>query len=56
MNVSVVIPAINEEESIGAVILAIPLSLIDEIVIVDGGSVDDTVKIAEDAGAVRRSI
>lgn len=47
----VIIPAFNEEESIGKVIADIPKSLASEIVVVDNGSTDKTVDIAIHAGA-----
>lgn len=47
--VSVVIPAMNEEGSIGTVIEK-TLSYCDEIVVVDGHSKDSTVQIAENYG------
>lgn len=49
--VAVVIPALNEEESIGRVIEAIPKELAAEIVVVDNGSTDDTAEIARGRGA-----
>jgi len=48
---SAVIPALNEEESIGAVIRSIPARLVSEIVVVDNGSTDQTAARAEEAGA-----
>ena len=45
--VSVVIPALNEEEPIGDVVRAIPRGSVDEILVVDNGSTDAT---AERAG------
>lgn len=48
--VSVIIPALNEEESIGKVIKAIP-KWVDEIIVVDNGSTDQTNKFASDSGA-----
>lgn len=51
MAVSVVIPALDEEESIGWVLAAIPQDVVDEIIVVDGGSTDDTAAIAQAAGA-----
>lgn len=53
MKVVVSIPAYNEERTIGQVIRAIPRNCADqvEVVIVDDGSNDNTVKIAKEAGA-----
>ncbi|MBI5609433.1 MAG: glycosyltransferase [Deltaproteobacteria bacterium] len=51
MKVAVVIPAWNEAASIAAVIRAIPTELGAAVVVVDGGSQDDTVEIARAAGA-----
>jgi len=49
--VTVVIPTLNEEASIGAVIDAIPRDIVDEVLIVDGQSKDRTVAIAQEKGA-----
>jgi glycosyltransferase involved in cell wall biosynthesis len=49
--IAVVIPALNEENQIGTVIEAIP-DFADFIVVVDDGSTDQTVKIAEEKGAM----
>lgn len=51
MKVSVIIPALNEEESIGPVIASIPGGWAAEVVVVDGGSRDRTVEAAQAAGA-----
>lgn len=51
MRVSVVIPALDEEESIGAVIRSIPAPLVSEILVVDNGSTDRTAARALEAGA-----
>jgi glycosyltransferase involved in cell wall biosynthesis len=51
LSVSVVIPALNEEESIGQVLAAIPRDEVEEIIVVDGGSTDDTATIARAADA-----
>lgn len=47
----VIIPALNEEHSIGQVISDIPRDLITEIVVVDNGSTDSTVHVALSCGA-----
>lgn len=49
--VSVVIPVLNEEESIGPVIEALRRQRVDEIIVADGGSRDRTVAMAEARGA-----
>ncbi len=51
MPVSLVIPALNEEESLGRVLAAVPANTVDEIIVVDGDSRDNTVGLAEAAGA-----
>jgi glycosyltransferase involved in cell wall biosynthesis len=47
----VIIPALNEEEAIAKVIEDIPADIVAEIIVVDNGSLDDTIKVAEVAGA-----
>lgn len=49
MTISVAIVAFNEEKHIGACVES--ASWADEVVVVDGGSTDDTVKIAKKLGA-----
>jgi glucosyl-3-phosphoglycerate synthase len=52
--VSVVLPALNEEATVGSVVATVlPLlgSLVDEIVVMDSGSTDDTARVAAEAGA-----
>jgi glycosyltransferase involved in cell wall biosynthesis len=51
MNVSVIIPAFNEERSIGLVIDEIPAGSVSEILVVDNGSTDGTVDAARRHGA-----
>ena len=53
MAVTVIIPALNEEESIGQVLSEIPTSVVDEVIVVDGGSTDRTVAIAQASGAMQ---
>jgi glycosyltransferase involved in cell wall biosynthesis len=49
--VSIIIPALNEAESIGQVVSEIPRPLIAECIVVDNGSTDATAAIATEAGA-----
>jgi glycosyltransferase involved in cell wall biosynthesis len=52
--VTVVIPAFNEEQAIGRVLAAVNETcphLIEETIVVDDGSSDQTARVAEDAGA-----
>ena len=51
MNASLVIPALNEEDSLPHVLDAIQKEMLLEIILVDGGSHDRTVEIAEAQGA-----
>ena len=48
--VSVIIPALNEKDSIGLVIGDIPKHLVDEIIVVDNGSTDGTAEVALNSG------
>ena len=50
LSIAVVIPALNEEESIGKVISHIP-AWVDDIVVADNGSTDKTAKTAQIHGA-----
>jgi glycosyltransferase involved in cell wall biosynthesis len=49
--VSVVVPALNEAESIGSVVESMPWDQIDECIVVDNGSTDATEEVARAAGA-----
>ena len=49
--VSVVIPALNEAETIAEVIRSIPGKIVSEIIVVDNGSRDETSERARQAGA-----
>ncbi|MFK8045567.1 MAG: glycosyltransferase family 2 protein [Crocinitomicaceae bacterium] len=51
-NIAVVIPAVNEEASIGKVIEALPSEYIMKVVVGNNGSTDNTKIVAEEAGAV----
>ncbi len=49
--VAVVIPTLNEEASIGAVVSALPRNVVDRVIVADGGSKDQTAERARWAGA-----
>jgi len=49
--VAVVIPTFNEAESIGRVVSELPRSIVDRIIVADGGSTDGTAETARRAGA-----
>ena len=52
MTVSIIIPAFNEDKTVGNVIKAVKsLNYIYEIIVVDDGSQDNTAQVAEKAGA-----
>ena len=56
VSISLGLPALNEEETVGNIIRIIKTTLfegvplLDEIVLIDSGSTDDTVKIAQEIG------
>jgi len=51
MSVSVIIPALNEEETIADVVRNVPREIVSEIIVVDNGSDDRTAERARAAGA-----
>jgi glycosyltransferase involved in cell wall biosynthesis len=51
MQVSSIIPALNEEETIADVVRAVPRTISQEIIVVDNGSTDATAERAAAAGA-----
>ena len=52
MKVAVVIPALDEAETIGQVVRSVREQVVDLVVVVDGGSGDQTAERAIEAGAV----
>ena len=51
MRVAVVIPVFNEAAAIGRVLAEIPLGVVDQVIVVDGGSTDGTQAAARAMGA-----
>ena len=51
MRVSVIIPALNEEETIAEVVRSVPRKTAHEVIVVDNGSDDGTAERARGAGA-----
>ncbi|MGA0532777.1 glycosyltransferase family 2 protein [Hansschlegelia sp. KR7-227] len=51
LRIAVVIPTLNEQESIGAVVAEIPRDFVARVIVADGGSADRTVEAARAAGA-----
>jgi glycosyltransferase involved in cell wall biosynthesis len=51
LKVSVIIPAFNEESSIGLVLNDLPKDTLHEIIVVDNASTDDTANVARASGA-----
>ena len=49
--IKVIIPAFNEENGVGQVITEIPKDIVNEIVVVNNASTDQTERIAREAGA-----
>lgn len=50
--ISVIIPAFNEEKSIGKVVRDIPKDLVNQVIVVNNNSTDNTVDEANKAGAI----
>jgi len=52
MKIGVIIPAYNEEQSIGKVVSDIPGKIVSEIVVINNNSTDKTKEVAIEAGAI----
>jgi len=50
--IAVVIPVLNEEESIAKVLYDIPPELVEQTIVVDNGSADNSAQIAAKYGAI----
>ncbi len=51
MDISVIIPALNEEETVGIVVTGLRMHKSYEVIVVDNGSTDRTAQVAAAAGA-----
>ena len=49
--IKVIIPAYNEQNSVGKVINDIPKDIVSEVIVVNNASTDETRKVAQEAGA-----
>jgi glycosyltransferase involved in cell wall biosynthesis len=52
MPVSLIIPALNEAECLGALLSEVPALLVNQLIVVDNGSTDQTSQVARAAGAL----
>lgn len=50
--ITVIIPAFNEEQSIGKVVTDIPRDVVQHVIVVNNNSMDSTVQVAQEAGAI----
>ncbi len=51
VKVVAIVPALNEERSIGQVVASVPRDLVTEVIVIDNGSTDRTAEVASAAGA-----
>src|SRR5215212_9930606 len=49
--IAVVIPALNEEEAIGHVLRDLPKEMVEQVIVADNGSTDQTARVARSHGA-----
>lgn len=52
MHVSLIVPALNEAECLGTLLVDVPVDLVDQLIVVDNGSTDNTSQVAQEAGAL----
>lgn len=51
MRVSLIIPALNEAESLGRLLADVPFRILHQVIVVDNGSTDNTAEVASAASA-----
>ena len=52
MSASLIIPALNESGSLGQLLVEVPQNLVEQLIVVDNGSTDNTAEIARQNGAL----
>ena len=52
MQVSLIIPALNEAQCLDLLLAEVPAGLVHQVIVVDNGSTDDTAGIARAGGAL----
>jgi len=52
MRTTLIIPALNEAESLAPLLAQVPDILVDQVIVVDNGSTDDTAQVARASGAL----
>ena len=52
MRVSLIIPALNEAESLGHLLTEVPIDTLHQVIVVDNGSTDHTAEVARAGGAL----
>ena len=51
LSVIAIVPVFNEEAKIGKVVTRMPREIVDEVLVVDDGSTDDSAEVARSSGA-----
>ena len=51
LSVIAIVPVFNEEAKIGKVVTRMPREIVDDVLVVDDGSTDDSAEVARSSGA-----